>query len=208
MSGCDDCGGPKNVSHTTPAYRRALGIVIALNLGYGAVEIVGGFVANSQALKADALDFLGDGSITAAAFLALSWTAVTRANAALAQGLFLAMLGLGVLASTIYRFFLLGQPKAELMGLFGIVALVVNVAAALVLLPHRKGDSGVRAVWIFSRNDAIGNIAVVSAAVLVWLTGTPWPDLVVAFGIAALFVHGAWEIIVGARRDLLKACGL
>jgi Co/Zn/Cd efflux system component len=91
------------------------------------------------------------------------------------------------------------------MGAFGLIALVVNVAAAMLLMKHREGDANVRAVWLFSRNDAIGNVAVVIAAGLVWLTGTPWPDLVVAAGIAALFLHSAWEIVKDARGDLARA---
>lgn len=189
-------------THVTPAYRRALWIVILLNVGYGAVEIVGGILAGSQSLKADALDFLGDGFISLLGLIAIGWGIKARARAALLQGLFLAALGVGVLAYTGYRVFVLHQPQAELMGLFGAIALVVNVAAALVLIPHRKGDANVRAVWLFSRNDAIGNAAVVVAAGLVYWTGTPWPDLVVALAIAALFLHSAWAIIRDARMDL------
>ena len=202
VSGQDDCCGAKDISQATPAYRRALVAVVVLNLGYGVLEASGGFLAHSQALKADALDFLGDGTITFLALLALSWTERARAQAAMLQGLFLGLLGLGVLAATVYRVFVLHEPEAELMGLFGIGALTVNVAAALLLLPHRRGDSGMRAVWIFSRNDALGNVAVVAAAGLVWFTGSPWPDIIVAFGIACLFLHGAWDIVADARRDL------
>jgi cation diffusion facilitator family transporter len=205
MSGCDDCRGPKDLTHTTHEYRRALWIVVFLNGGYGIIEMIGGFLADSQALKADALDFLGDGSITLLGLLALSWGTLWRARAAFLQGLFLGALGIAVLASTAYRVLVLHMPEAELMGAFGLIALVVNVAAAMVLMKHREGDANVRAVWLFSRNDAIGNVAVVIAAGLVWLTGTPWPDLVVAAGIAALFLHSAWEIVKDARGDLARA---
>lgn len=203
MSDCDSCHA--DVTHASPAYRRALWLVVLLNLGYGVVEMVGGFIARSQALKADALDFLGDGSITFLALLALAWGTVWRARAALVQGVFLGLLGLGVLAATAYRVFVLQVPEPVLMGGFGIVALVVNVAAAMILMKHRTGDSNVRAVWLFSRNDAIGNAAVIVAAGLVWLTGTQWPDLAVAAGIAGLFMHSAWEIVTDARKDLRRA---
>lgn len=202
-SGADDDDElPKDLSHITPAYKRALWIVVGLNVGYGLVEIVGGFLAGSQALKADALDFLGDGLITFLGLLAIGWSLLWRARSALIQGLFLGALGLGVLASTIYRMVVQLPPEAELMGLFGIIALVVNVSAALVLIPHRTGDANVRAVWLFSRNDAIGNAAVVVAAGLVAWTGTAWPDLVVALVIAGLFLHSSWSIIRDARADL------
>lgn len=136
----DDDELPRDLSHITPAYKRALWIVVVLNVGYGLVEIVGGFLSGSQALKADALDFLGDGLITFLGLLAIGWSLLWRARSALIQGLFLGALGLGVLASTIYRMIVQQQPEAELMGLFGIIALVVNVVAAMVLIPHRTGD--------------------------------------------------------------------
>lgn len=201
----DDDELPKDLSHITPAYKRALWIVVLLNAGYGVVEIIGGFIAGSQALKADALDFLGDGLITFLGLLAIGWSIVWRARSALIQGVFLGALGIGVLVTTAYRVLVLYQPEAELMGLFGVVALVVNVAAAAVLIPHRKGDANVRAVWLFSRNDALGNLAVVIAAGLVAWTGTPWPDLAVAVVIAGLFLQSSWSIIGDARRDLREA---
>ncbi|NOG73546.1 cation diffusion facilitator family transporter [Roseicella sp. DB1501] len=203
--GGDDDELPKDLSHITSGYKRALWIVVALNVGYGLVEIVGGFLAGSQALKADALDFLGDGLISFLGLLAIGWSLVWRARSALIQGIFLGVLGLGVLVATGYRVLVLNQPDSELMGIFGAIALVVNVAAAAVLIPHRTGDANVRAVWLFSRNDAIGNAAVVIAAGLVWWTGTAWPDLAVALVIAGLFLQSAWSIIRDARRDLAEA---
>ena len=200
----DDDELPKDLSHITPGYKRALWIVVLLNVGYGLVEIVAGFVAGSQALKADALDFLGDGLITFLGLLAIGWTLAWRARSALIQGMFLGLLGLGVLASTGYRVLVLNQPDSELMGIFGAIALVVNVAAAVVLIPHRTGDANVRAVWLFSRNDAIGNAAVVVAAGLVWWSDTAWPDLAVALVIAGLFLQSAWSIIRDARHDLAE----
>lgn len=192
---------------TPPAYRRALWIVVLLNVGYGLVEIGAGLFGRSQALQADALDFFGDGLITFLGLLAIGWSLAWRARAALIQGIFLAVLGLGVLVSTGYRVLVLNEPNAEVMGLFGAIALVVNVTAAIVLIPHRAGDANARAVWLFSRNDALGNLAVVIAAGLVFWTRTPWPDLVVAFVIAGLFLQSAWSIIRHARADLREAGG-
>ena len=134
--------------------------------------------------------------------LAIGWNLVWRARSALIQGLFLGALGLGVLANTAYQVLVENQPQAELMGLFGIIALAVNVMAAFALIPHRAGDANVRAVWLFSRNDAIGNAAVVVAAGLVALSGAAWPDLIVAAIIASLFLHSSWSIIRDARNDL------
>lgn len=201
-----DC--PKDVPSAedlTPAYRRALWMVVALNLGYGVIEMIGGVLADSQALKADALDFLGDGAITFLGLLALGWSALWRARSALIQGIFLGALGLSVIATTVYRLIAQKQPDAEVMGVLAAIALLVNVAAAIALLPHRGGDANARAVWLFSRNDAIGNAAVIAAAGLVAWTGTAWPDLLVAIVIALLFLQSSWSIVRDARKDLSAA---
>ena len=202
MSGCDDDCRPKDLSHTTPAYRRALMIVVVLNLGMGVGEMIGGVLGASQALKADALDFLGDGLITLLGLLAIRWSAAWRARAAWLQGAFLALLGVSVLGAAAYRLFVRVLPEAEVMGVLGVIALAVNVTSALLLIPHRHGDANVRAVWLFSRNDALGNVAVIAAAALVGWTRTAWPDLIVAALIAGLFLHSAWKILSHAGAEL------
>ncbi len=201
----DDDDKIPDLSHVTPAYKRALWIVVLLNAGYGVIEIVGSFLAGSQALQADALDFIGDGAISFLGLIAVGWGLAARAKAALLQGVFLALLGIGVIGSTLYRVFVEHEPQTLLMGGFALVACLVNVIAAAVLIPHRKGDANVRAVWLFSRNDAIGNLAVVAAAVVVWWLNSPWPDLIVAFAVAGLFLQSAWSIIRDARQDLAQA---
>lgn len=195
----------KAAAHLTPGYRRALWTVVILNAGYGVVELFGGFLSDSQALKADALDFLGDGLITFLGIIAIGWGIAWRARSALVQGIFLGVLGLAVLGNTLLRLRDGYIPESELMGLFAIVALVINIAAALVLMPHRAGDANARAVWLFSRNDALGNLAVVIAAGFVALTDTAWPDLIVAFVIAGLFLQSSLSIIRDARQDLAAA---
>jgi len=203
-TGCG-CHGDTDRAAVDPAYRRALWIVVILNVGFGVIELFGGFIADSQALKADSLDFLGDGSITFIGLLALAWAASTRAKVALTQGLFLALLGVWVLGMAAWRAMNAMPPDAELMGGIGIAALAVNVTAALVLARFRaSGDAQARAIWLFSRNDAINNVAVVLAAGLVYWLQSAWPDLVVAAIIAIVFLHSAWEIIRGARRELAE----
>ena len=192
-------------AHATPDYRRALWLVAGLNLVMGLVESVSGFFAGSQALKADALDFLGDGFITGLGLFALNWRATARSRAALVQGVFLALMGIGVFAVTVYRVFVTQMPESVLMGGLGLIALVVNVACAAILLRYREGDANVRAIWLFSRNDAIGNAAVVVAALLVAATASPWPDLVTAAAIAGLFIHSAVRITGGALQELRTA---
>ncbi len=193
---------PELPTHSSPSYRRALWLVAGLNLAMGVAESVSGYLAGSQALKADALDFLGDGIITGLGLFALSWSAYSRAYTALIQGVFLALMGLGVLLATLYRVFVTQMPEAVLMGSIGIIALVVNLSCAAVLLRFREGDANVRAVWLFSRNDAIGNAAVVVAALAVGTFGSRWPDLIVAAGIAGLFFHSAVRILGDALAEL------
>ena len=199
-----DCGctGDTQRAGSDPAYRRALWIVVVLNLGFGIIEAFGGFLADSQALKADALDFIGDGSITLIGILALSWTARTRSRVALTQGLFLGALGLGVIGLAVWRSLNASPPEAGLMGGIAFAALVVNIAAALVLMRFREGDAHVAAIWLFSRNDAIANVGVIIAAVLVAWTGRAWPDLLVAASIALIFLHSAYLIVRRATDEL------
>ncbi len=191
--------------HVAAAYKRALWFVVALNLGYGLAEVIGSLVSGSQAVQADALDFLGDGVISWLGLVAIGWSIASRAKAALLQGVFLGVLALGVVAGTIYRVVVTQQPEHVMMGGLALGALLVNVAAAAVLLPHRHGDANARAVWLFSRNDAIGNLAVVIAAALAWWTASPWPDLVVAFAVAGLFLQSSWSIVRDARSELRGA---
>jgi len=188
-----DCGCEADTARAgiNSAYRRTLWIVVVLNIGFGLVELAGGFLAGSQALKADSLDFIGDGSITFFGLIALGWPAVARSRAPLVEGAFLAALGGGVLGLSALR------------GIPGPPPLAVNVSAALMLVRFRdRGDATSRAIWLFSRNDAVANIAVIFAAVLVGWTGQAWPDLVVAGVIALLFLHSAYDIIRDARREL------
>jgi len=199
---CDDRCRPKDLTHASKSYRRALAVVVALNLVMGVAEMIGGLLGKSQALKADALDFLGDGAITLLGLIAISRGPRWRAWAALLQGLFLMALGAGVVGAAIYRAFERTLPDAEVMTWLGTVALVVNVACAVILIPHREGDANVRAVWLFSRNDALGNVAVVIAAAMVFWTGTAWPDLVTAGVVGGLFLHSALQISRDARREL------
>ena len=131
-------------AHMSAGYRRALWTVVMLNVGYGALEMVGGFLVGSQALKADSLDFVGDGLITLLGLLAIGWSLMWRARAALIQGLFLGVLGIAVIVNTIYELSTHQEPEALMMGVLGLVALAVNVAAAAVLMPHRAGDANVR----------------------------------------------------------------
>ena len=203
MTDACECSADTDLAIRSPAYRRALWIVVVLNLGYAVIEFAGGWLSGSQALKADALDFLGDGLISLLALIALAWPAAWRARTALLQGLFLGGLGALVVVSTVYRFWNPMPVETLSMGAFALGALIVNLVSVVPLLPFKDGDANMRAIWLFSRNDAIGNVAVILAAGLVWWLGASWPDIIVALGIAALFLQSSYLIIRDARRELV-----
>ena len=185
-----------------PRWRRALWIALVINAGMFALELVACVSADSRALMADALDFLGDAANYAISLVVAGMALVWRARAALLKGVTLIALGLWVLGSTAYAAVLGASPHAGTMGLIGVLALVANVGVALMLYRFRSGDANMRSVWICSRNDAIGNVAVVAAAAGVFGTGTAWPDLVVAAILATLGLSGGFQIIRQARGEL------
>lgn len=187
------------------AYKRALWAVVAINGAMFAFELGAGYFAGSQALKADALDFLADTATYAITLFVIGMPLVWRARAALLKGLSLGAMGLWVLGSTAYHVLVLGVPQAEVMGAVGFLALAANLTSVLLLLKYRNGDANVRSVWLCSRNDAIGNVAVILAAGGVWATSTAWPDLVVAGVMASLFLWSSTQIVRQARHELEHA---
>ena len=186
-------------------YKRVLWLVIAVNGAMFAIEMAAGAFADSRALQADALDFLGDTATYAITLLAIGASLHTRASVAVVKGISLAALGLWVLGTTAYEAVAPGLPKAEVMGIVGFLALAANLASVLLLLRYRAGDANVRSVWLCSRNDAIGNVAVVIAAGAVWLFGSAWPDLVVAAMISSLFLWSAASITRQAVGELRRS---
>ncbi|MBB5699855.1 Co/Zn/Cd efflux system component [Sphingomonas yantingensis] len=201
---CGGCAAPTDRDDDR-AWRRVLWIALAINAGMFGVEVVAGVAAHSASLKADALDFLGDAANYAislgVAGMALHW----RARAALAKGVSLLLLGLWVLGYTVWMAASGTLPGAETMGVVGVAALIANMACAALLWRHRGGDANRQSVWICSRNDAIGNVAVVAAAFGVFGTGTGWPDIAVAAILAGLGVSGGWQIIRKACVELAQS---
>ena len=185
------------------SYKRALWAVIAINGAMFLAEMGAGIFAGSQALKADALDFLGDTATYAITLFVIGMPLVWRARAALLKGLSLGAMGLWVLGSTAYNVLILGVPQAGVMGAVGFLALAANLTSVLLLLKYRNGDANIRSVWLCSRNDAIGNVAVIAAASGVWATGTAWPDLIVAGIMASLFLWSSAQIVRQAAGELI-----
>jgi Co/Zn/Cd efflux system component len=192
---CCCAGGVPVFDGVNPRYRRVLWTVIAVNGVMFLTEMLAGQLAGSQALKADALDFLAD-TVTYGLSLAVIGASLrTRASAALLKGFSLSAMALAVFSTTVYQTLVLGIPKAEIMGLIGLLALAANLGSVLLLLPYKDGDANVRSVWLCSRNDAIGNVVVMVAALGVWSSATAWPDLAVAGLMAGLFLWSSVQIL-------------
>ena len=199
MAGC--CGQDATFEGLSDDYKRRLWLVIVLNAAMFTIEMSAGQVAQSQALKADALDFLGDALTYGISLAVIGASVRTRTNAALAKGLSLFFMGAWIFGSTVYNVFVTGVPKAEIMGAIGFLALATNLTSVLLLMRYKDGDANVRSVWLCSRNDAIGNVAVMVAALGVWGTASGWPDLVVAAVLAALFLSSSFQIIRQALKE-------
>jgi Co/Zn/Cd efflux system component len=193
MAGC--CGQDAKFDGISADYKRRLWLVIALNATMFVVEMAAGHLAKSQALQADALDFLGDALTYGISLAVIGASIQVRTNAALAKSVSLLLMGLWVFGSTIYRIFYVGVPEAQIMGGIGLLALLTNLASVILLVPYKDGDANIRSVWLCSRNDAIGNVAVMFAALGVWGTSSGWPDLVVAVIMAGLFLSSAAQIM-------------
>ena len=189
-------------SMNDPRWRRALWIALILNAGMFGLEIVAGLTADSRALMADAIDFLGDSGNYALSLAVASMALAWRARAAVVKAATMLVFGLSVVGVTAWSALFGTSPQAETMGLVGLLALGVNVFVAAILYRFRAGDSNIRSVWICSRNDAIGNLAVMLAALGVFGTGQAWPDLLVASIMAVLAVWGSISIFRQARDEL------
>jgi Co/Zn/Cd efflux system component len=202
MTCCHDDHCSSAVPPNGSGWRRALWIALAVNVGFFLAEIIAGAAAGSIALQADALDFFGDAANYAISLgvvgMALTW----RARAAMAKGGTLVVFALWVLGSTIWHAIHGTLPQADVMGVVGIAALVANGGVALMLYRFRGGDANMRSVWICSRNDALGNLAVLLAAIGVFGTGSGWPDVVVAAVMGGLGLSGGWQILSQARGEL------
>ncbi len=182
--------------------RRVLGVVLAINLIMFAVEIGAGWHASSLALQADALDFLGDSLNYAVALFVLGRSLTWRAGTAFAKGAVMFGFGVFLAGASVYHGLVGSAPEAPVMGVIGALALVANLACALMLFGFRGEDANLRAVWLCSRNDAIGNLAVLAAAAGVVLSGTAWPDLAVGLAMAALAIWAGLSVMRQARNEL------
>ena len=197
---------PTNINTaSSPRYRKILWAALVINFAMFAVEISAGFKSGSVSLLADAIDFFGDAANYAVSLAVLSAGVVLRAKAALVKGACMIGFGLFVLGRAAWMFSQGGVPEAFTMGGIGLLALIANVSVAAMLYAYREGDANMRSVWLCSRNDAIGNIAVVLAALGVIGTSSAWPDLIVASGMAVLALWGGGSVVKQALAEIKHA---
>jgi Co/Zn/Cd efflux system component len=200
------CPPPLNLdSHRgNQAYRRVLWAVLAINAVMFLVEIGAGLAAGSASLQADALDFLGDAANYAISLFVVGMALRYRATAALLKGATMGVFGLWVIATIVWHTLHGTLPSAFTMGTVGLAALVANAASFGLLWAYRTGDANMRSAWICTRNDVLGNIAVLLAAIGVFGTGTGWPDVIVAAIMAALALQGAAVVARQAAEELRR----
>lgn len=191
-----------------PKYRRVLWIALVLNALMFAVEFGASWLSGSVSLLADSIDFFGDAGNYAITLAVLGMSLGTRARAALFKAACMGAFGVFVLGRALWSMRSGVPPEAATMGAVGFIALTVNGGVALMLYRFRTGDSNMRSVWICSRNDALGNVAVMLAALGVLGTGTAWPDLLVAGVMAVLALTGAWTVLRQARSEIRGSSGL
>lgn len=205
MSACcaGGCSSPK--SPIDPRYRRTLWIALLVNVTMFCIELAGGWRAGSVSLLADAVDFFGDAANYGLSLFALALAPAWRSRSALIKGWSMGGYGLFVIATAAWNIAQGITPHAGTMGLIGLLALAANLAVAVLLFAYRNGDANMRSVWLCSRNDAIGNVAVMLAALGVSGTGSGWPDIAVAAVMGMLGLSAALTVIKQARGELKAA---
>lgn len=198
------CSAPTTPA-VDPRYRQVLWVALVLNAVMFAVELGASWRSGSVSLLADSIDFFGDAANYALSLAVLAMAATVRSKAALFKAACMGAFGVFVIGKALWSLRTGVTPEPATMGVVGFAALAVNAGVALMLYRFRTGDANMRSVWICSRNDALGNIAVMLAALGVFGTGSAWPDLLVAAIMAGLALTGAWTVLSHARLELRTA---
>ena len=202
MADCCSGGCSADKPPVDPAYRRILWIALAVNALMFGVELVGGWAAGSVSLLADAVDFFGDAANYGISLFVLGMAPIWRSRTALVKGATMGAYGVFVIGSALAHLATGTVPAAQAMGAIGVVALAANLLVAALLFAYRHGDANMRSVWLCTRNDAIGNVAVMLAALGVFKTGSGLPDLFVAGVMGVLGLTAARSVILQARGEM------
>jgi len=180
---------------------RVLILLLAINGVMFIAEVIAGIIGDSTALIADSLDMLADATVYAIGLYAVGRSLLVKAKAAHISGVFQIVLGLGVLFDIVRRAFVGSEPESVMMIAVGVVALIANVVCLVLIYKHRQGEVHMRASWVFSKNDVIANLGVITAGLLVAYTGSSYPDLIIGLLIAAIVVRGGFHIIKDANHE-------
>lgn len=183
-------------------YRKVLWVCLVANAVMFIAQMVASYAAHSVSLLANSADFFSDAANYGISLYVLNLSLRQKAKASLFKGISLGIVGLWVAFEALHHAMQPELPKPLLMMVISIVALAVNIGCAMLLYKYRGGDSNRESVWICSRNDAIGNVAVMIAAVGVFASSTIWPDIIVAAILGWLAISGAWKIINSSKREL------
>ena len=200
--GKDCCAVPPQPENDTPVYRKVLWAALLINGAMFVIELAAGLAAGSVSLQADAMDFLSDSANYAISLFVLDMAIHARARASLVKGIAMGVFGIWVAVSTVIQAINQTLPHAVTMGWVGFAAIIANGVVLALLWKFKSGDSNRQSVWLCTRNDVIGNLAVMLAALGVFGTGSNWPDLLVAAIMSTLALHSAWLIIRSARSEL------
>ena len=192
-------------SSASPGFRRALWIALVVNAAMFVIELGASWRSGSVSLMADSIDFFGDAANYALSLAVVGMALSARAKASLFKAACMAGFGVFVTAKALWNLRYGAAPEALTMGSVGFLALAANVGVALILYRFRTGDSNMRSVWICTRNDALGNLAVMAAALGVFGTGSAWPDLAVAAIMGMLALTGSVTVLRHARQELAGA---
>ena len=202
MVACNDCSVATKDQSQNPVFRKALWIALLVNLTMFFVEIIASHIGDSMSLQADALDFFGDSANYAISLFVLGMALHLRARASVVKGLTMGLFGIWVIGAALYRVFVGSEPEPLIMGSIAVMALIANMSVAIMLYRFREGDSNMQSIWLCSRNDAIGNVAVLIAAVGVTASASRWPDLIVAMIIASLSLSAAYTVLKLAFQEM------
>jgi Co/Zn/Cd efflux system component len=200
MSGC--CDNNCAIDVLQERQRGALKLVLGINAVMFLVIVAAALYSNSTALLADSLDNLGDALTYALSLYAVSRSTTVKAKVALFKGGLIFLAACAVTAQIVYKYFVPSIPVFEVMGVFSLFGLAANLLCLYLLWRHRNEDVNMNSVWECSKNDIASNISVFVAAGAVWLTGSGWPDILVAFGLVCLLVRSAIRVISSAVVEL------
>ena len=185
--------------------RRVLRVALALNATMFVVGLVAGLVAQSLALLADSLDMLADALAYGLSLAAIGRPAAFKTRVAGLSGTILLVLGVGVVLDVIRRAVQGSEPDSAFMVATAMLSLVVNAYVIRTLARFRRGEVHLRAAWLFTRADVVANIGVILSGVLVFATGSPYPDLIVGLAIGCYVIREAVEILTSARHARTSA---